>query len=107
MKKDTNNTESASKPPARIQIRRLMDRPLPPVPIAVDFDMGRDWDRMAFPPERSGKTTLGLRLAKRAQEEGETIAFVDSEHAMDPEVARDLGVEVEPTPIIVLDSEEP
>ncbi|ABA57436.1 recombinase RecA [Nitrosococcus oceani] len=48
-----------------------------------------------FGPEASGKTTLALQVAAEAQALGGTAAFVDAEHALDPQYAERLGVSVE------------
>lgn len=48
-----------------------------------------------FGPEGSGKTTLALSIIAQAQKNGGLCAFIDTEHALDPSYARDLGVEVE------------
>ena len=45
-----------------------------------------------FGPESSGKTTLALHVVAEAQKKGGICAFVDAEHAMDPEYAKKLGV---------------
>jgi len=45
-----------------------------------------------FGPESSGKTTLSLHVIAEAQKKGGICAFVDAEHAMDPEYAKRLGV---------------
>ena len=45
-----------------------------------------------YGPESSGKTTLTLQAIAEAQKLGGTAAFVDAEHALDPEYARKLGV---------------
>jgi recombination protein RecA len=42
--------------------------------------------------ESSGKTTLTLHVIAEAQKRGETAAFVDAEHALDPEYAKKIGV---------------
>ncbi|MBX4215741.1 recombinase RecA [Candidatus Parcubacteria bacterium] len=47
-----------------------------------------------FGPESSGKTTLTLHVVAEAQRAGGVCAFVDAEHAMDPEYARKLGVKI-------------
>ncbi|MER8186178.1 recombinase RecA [Kitasatospora sp. NPDC094015] len=48
-----------------------------------------------YGPESSGKTTLTLHLAANAQRLGGTVAFVDAEHALDPDYARKLGVDTD------------
>ncbi len=48
-----------------------------------------------FGPESSGKTTLTLHLVAEAQRRGGLAAFVDAEHALDPDYARKLGVDVD------------
>ncbi len=45
-----------------------------------------------FGPESSGKTTLALNVVAQAQKKGGKTAFIDAEHAMDPEYAEKLGV---------------
>ncbi len=48
-----------------------------------------------YGPESSGKTTLTLSVIAEAQKLGATCAFVDAEHALDPEYAGKLGVNVD------------
>lgn len=45
-----------------------------------------------FGPESSGKTTLALHIVAEAQKLGGICAYIDAEHAMDPEYAKNLGV---------------
>ena len=47
-----------------------------------------------FGPESSGKTTLALHVVAEAQKAGGIAAFVDAEHALDPEYARRIGVKL-------------
>jgi len=48
-----------------------------------------------FGPESSGKTTLALHIIAEAQKQGGICAFIDAEHAMDPEYSKKLGVKVD------------
>lgn len=48
-----------------------------------------------FGPESSGKTTLSLHAVAEAQKDGGICAFIDAEHALDPEYAKKLGVKME------------
>lgn len=48
-----------------------------------------------FGPESSGKTTLTLHAIAEAQKLGGICAFIDAEHAMDPEYAKKLGVKID------------
>ncbi len=48
-----------------------------------------------YGPESSGKTTMTLSVIAEAQKQGGTCAFVDAEHALDPEYAGRLGVDVD------------
>lgn len=48
-----------------------------------------------FGPESSGKTSLALTIAGEAQRRGGLAAFVDAEHAFDPEYAKKLGVDID------------
>jgi len=45
-----------------------------------------------FGPEMSGKTTLALSIIAQAQKKGMKCAFIDAEHALDPEYAKRIGV---------------
>jgi recombination protein RecA len=47
-----------------------------------------------FGPESSGKTTLALHAVAEAQKRGKRAAFIDAEHALDPEYAAKIGVKV-------------
>src|SRR5881227_1260091 len=48
-----------------------------------------------YGPESSGKTTLTLHAVANAQKAGGQVAFVDAEHALDPEYAKKLGVDID------------
>lgn len=48
-----------------------------------------------YGPESSGKTTLALHVVAEAQKAGGTCAFVDAEHALDPQYAKKLGVNID------------
>lgn len=59
-----------------------------------------------FGPESSGKTSLALHILAEAQKQGGAVAFVDAEHALDPDYAKKLGVNVEELLISQPDSGE-
>lgn len=48
-----------------------------------------------YGPESSGKTTLSLHVIAEAQKKGGICAFIDAEHALDPEYARNIGVKLD------------
>jgi len=48
-----------------------------------------------FGPESSGKTTLSLHVVAEAQKKGGVCAFIDAEHAMDPEYSKKIGVKID------------
>ncbi|MDF2684918.1 MAG: recA [Clostridia bacterium] len=48
-----------------------------------------------YGPESSGKTTVALHMIAEAQKNGGIAAFIDAEHALDPEYAKNLGVDIE------------
>jgi recombination protein RecA len=59
-----------------------------------------------FGPESSGKTTLATHIIAEAQRGGGTAAFIDAEHALDPEYAKKLGVNVDDLMVAQPDSGE-
>jgi recombination protein RecA len=67
----------------------LIDRALG----AGGFPRGRIIE--VYGPESSGKTTLTLTVIAQAQKQGGLAAFVDVEHALDPQYARRLGVDLD------------
>lgn len=48
-----------------------------------------------YGPESSGKTTMTLQAIAECQKAGGTCAFIDAEHALDPQYARKLGVDID------------
>lgn len=48
-----------------------------------------------YGPESSGKTTLALHIVAQAQKNGGEVAFVDAEHALDPDYAAAIGVDID------------
>ena len=48
-----------------------------------------------YGPESSGKTTMTLQVIAECQKAGGTAAFIDAEHALDPQYARKLGVDID------------
>ncbi len=59
-----------------------------------------------FGPEGSGKTTVSLHAVAEAQKAGGVAAFIDAEHALDPRLAHNLGVNVEDLYVAQPDSGE-
>ena len=59
-----------------------------------------------FGPESSGKSTLALHICAEAQKKGGIAAFIDAEHALDPDYARIIGVNVDELLISQPDSGE-
>ncbi|HET6634618.1 MAG TPA: recombinase RecA, partial [Streptomyces sp.] len=87
-------------------VMRLGERPNEPIEVistgstALDVALGvgglpRGRVVEVYGPESSGKTTLTLHAVANAQRAGGTVAFVDAEHALDPEYAKKLGVDVD------------
>lgn len=48
-----------------------------------------------YGPESSGKTTVALHIVANTQKKGGVAAFIDAEHALDPEYARRIGVDID------------
>ncbi len=67
--------------------------------IALDDALGGGYAKWriveVYWPESSGKTTLTLHAIAEIQRGGGTAAFVDAEHALDPEYARKIGVNID------------
>lgn len=59
-----------------------------------------------YGPESSGKTTLALHILAEAQKKGGVGAFVDAEHALDPDYAKKIGVNIDDLLISQPDSAE-
>ena len=59
-----------------------------------------------FGPEMSGKTTLALHILAETQKQGGVGAFVDAEHALDPDYAKKIGVNIDDLLISQPDSGE-
>ena len=87
-------------------VMRLGDDTRPPVAViptgsvALDVALGvgglpRGRVVESYGPESSGKTTVALHAVANAQKAGGNAAFIDAEHALDPEYARKLGVDVD------------
>lgn len=86
-------------------IMKLGDKPKVNVGAIPTGSLGLDWalgiggmprGRIVeiFGPESSGKTTLALHVVAEAQKLGGVCAYIDAEHAMDPEYATKLGVKI-------------
>jgi recombination protein RecA len=87
-------------------VMRLGDEVRPPIQviptgsIALDVALGigglpRGRVVEIYGPESSGKTSLALHAVASAQSAGGIAAFIDAEHAMDPEYAKKLGVDTD------------
>jgi len=78
--------------------------------LTLDLAMGGGYPKgrvvEIYGPESSGKTTLALHALAEVQKLGGTVAFIDAEHALDPEYARKLGVNVDELFICQPDSGE-
>ena len=59
-----------------------------------------------FGPEGTGKSTLALHICAEAQKKGGNAAFIDAEHALDPDYAKKIGVKIEDLLISQPDSGE-
>ena len=87
-------------------VMRLGDRPemtvdaIPTGSLALDAALGiggvpKGRIIEIYGPESSGKTTLALHILAEAQKKGGEVAFVDAEHALDPDYAAALGVDID------------
>lgn len=87
-------------------IMKLGDKPsvsvetIPTGSLALDIALGvggipRGRIIEVYGPESSGKTTLAQHIVAECQKKGGIAAFVDAEHALDPEYAKNLGVNID------------
>ena len=87
-------------------VMRLGDRPemnveaIPTGSLALDAVLGiggvpKGRIIEIYGPESSGKTTLALHIVAQAQKRGGEVAFVDAEHALDPDYAARIGVDID------------
>ena len=81
------------------EVRKVDVDVIPTGSLALDMALGvggvpRGRVIEIFGPESSGKTTLALHVVAEAQKKGGLAAFVDAEHALDPDYAKRLGVKV-------------
>lgn len=87
-------------------VMRMGDQPREAIPAVSTGSLGLDialgigglpYGRVVeiYGPESSGKTTLTLQVIAEAQKQGKVCAFVDAEHALDPNYAEKLGVDVD------------
>jgi recombination protein RecA len=80
-------------------VKRVDVETIPTGSISLDIAMGnggvpRGRIIEIYGPESSGKTTLTLHIIANSQKLGGTAAFVDAEHALDPEYAKKIGVDI-------------
>jgi len=79
--------------------KRVQIETIPTGSISLDIALGGGIPRgrviEIYGPESSGKTTLALHVVANAQKMGGQAAFVDAEHALDPEYAKRIGVDVD------------
>ncbi len=80
-------------------VRRVDVEAIPTGSVSLDLALGiggvpRGRIVEVYGPESSGKTTLTLHIIANAQKAGGTAAFVDAEHALDPEYAKRIGVDI-------------
>ncbi|EKE15535.1 MAG: hypothetical protein ACD_11C00145G0008 [uncultured bacterium] len=80
-------------------VRRVDVESIPTGSVSLDIALGiggvpRGRIIEVYGPESSGKTTLALHIIANAQKKGGTSAFVDAEHALDPEYAKKIGVDI-------------
>ena len=87
-------------------IMRLGDAPqmeietIPTGSLALDYALGvggipRGRIIEIYGVESGGKTTLALHIAAEVQKQGGTVAFIDAEHALDPQYASNIGVSID------------
>lgn len=81
------------------EVKRVNVEAVPTGSVSLDIALGiggipRGRVIEVYGPESSGKTTLTLHIIANAQRAGGVAAFIDAEHAMDPEYAKKIGVNI-------------
>lgn len=81
------------------EVRRVDVDTIPTGSFSLDIALGvngmpRGRIVEVYGPESSGKTTLALHMVAQAQKKGGLAAFVDAEHALDPDYAKRIGVRI-------------
>lgn len=80
------------------EVKRIPIETISTGSLSLDFALGGGIPRgrvvEIYGPESSGKTTLSLHVVAEAQKKGGQCAFIDAEHAMDPEYAKRIGVDM-------------
>ncbi len=80
------------------EAKRMIVEGVPSGCLSLDIALGNGMPRgriiEVFGPEASGKTTLAQHVVAEVQKMGGTAAFVDAEHALDPDYARKIGINI-------------
>src|SRR4030042_5096082 len=81
------------------EIKRVDVEAIPTGAISLDIALGvggipKGRIVEIYGPESSGKSTICLQVAAQSQKKGGVVAFIDAEHALDPEYATRLGVKI-------------
>jgi recombination protein RecA len=80
------------------EAKRMVVEGVPSGCLSLDVALGNGMPRgriiEVFGPESSGKTTLALHVIAEVQKAGGTAAFVDAEHALDPDYSKKIGVDI-------------
>lgn len=81
------------------EAKRMVVETVPSGCLSVDLALGGGFPRgrviEIFGPEASGKTTIAQHVIAEVQKQGGLAAFVDAEHALDPEYAKKIGIKIE------------
>lgn len=79
--------------------KRMVVETVPSGCLSIDLALGGGFPRgrviEIFGPEASGKTTIAQHVIAEVQKMGGLAAFVDAEHALDPEYAKKIGIKIE------------
>src|SRR3989339_867925 len=80
------------------EAKRMVVEGVPTGCLSLDLALGNGMPRgriiEVFGPESSGKTTLALHVLAEVQKTGGMAAFVDAEHALDPDYSKKIGVNI-------------
>ncbi len=77
------------------EVKKVDIDAIPTGSVSLDIALGIGRVVEIYGPESSGKSTLALHITANCQKKGGTVAYIDAEHALDPQYAKKVGVNLQ------------